>query len=87
MQPGVIQRREDDPALRQAFNSFVGQAFFSQLLAALRKSVPGPTYFDGGRTEQVFRAQLDQVLAEKMAENSGDQLAGPMFELFTLGRR
>ncbi|GIW94985.1 MAG: hypothetical protein KatS3mg110_3026 [Pirellulaceae bacterium] len=85
-QPQVPATASKNDDLRQAFNDFVGQTLFGQLLAAMRKTVPESAYFHGGRTEQVFRAQLDQVLAEKMAEKSADRLAGPMFELFMLKR-
>ena len=72
--------------LRKAFDDFVGQTFFSQLLGAMRQTVSKPAYFHGGRAEEIFQGQLDQVLAEKMAEQSADQLTGPMFTLFMLPR-
>ena len=50
-------------------------------------SVGKPAYFHGGRAEEIFQQQLDQVLAEKMAEASADTFAGPMFELFAMKRR
>lgn len=72
--------------VREAFDDFVGQTFFSQLLASMRQTVEKPAYFHGGRAEEVFQGQLDQVLAEEMAEASADQFSGPMFELFMLPR-
>ena len=76
-----------DPKLRQAFDAFVGEAFFAQTLKSMRKTLGKPAYFHGGRTEEVFQQQLDQVLAEKLSSASGDKLSGPMFELFTLPRK
>lgn len=78
---------KDDAEVREAFQSFVGQTFFGQLLGAMRKSVGKPAYFHGGRAEEIFQQQLDQVLAEKMAESSADRLVGPMYELFALERK
>jgi Rod binding domain-containing protein len=72
--------------LRQAFDSFVGETFYSQMLGAMRKTVGKPAYFHGGRAEEVFRNQLDQVLAEKLSEATAEQFTGPMFELFSLQR-
>ncbi len=72
---------------REAFESFVGQTMFGQMLAAMRKTVDKPAYFHGGRAEEVFRQQLDQVLAEKLSDASAKQFAEPMYELFTLNRR
>jgi flagellar protein FlgJ len=74
------------PELREAFTSFVGQTFYSQLLSSMRKSVDKPAYFHGGRVEEVFQGHLDQTLAEDMTKATADQFAGPMFELFMLGR-
>lgn len=75
-----------DPKLRAAFDSFVGEALFGQALKSMRKTVGKPAYFYGGRTEEIFQQQLDQVLAEKLSHASADKLSGPMYELFTLRR-
>lgn len=75
-----------DEETREAFQSFVGQTMFGQMLAAMRKTVGKPAYFHGGRAEEVFRQQLDQVLAEKLSSATADQFAEPMYELFTIGR-
>jgi peptidoglycan hydrolase FlgJ len=73
--------------LREAFQDFVGQTFYSQMLSSMRKTVGKPAYFHGGQAEEVFRGQLDQVLAEKLSDATADQFAGPMYELFALGRK
>ena len=78
---------KDDAELRKAFNAFVGQTLFAQMLKAMRKTVGKPAYFHGGLGEEIFRQQLDQVLGEKLAEASGETFSRPMFELFRLGRR
>ena len=72
--------------LKDAFGDFVGNTFFSQLIASMRKTVEKPAYFHGGRGEEVFQGQLDQMLAEKLSDASQEQFAEPMFELFMLGR-
>jgi len=73
--------------LRQVFDQFVGQTFFQQMLGALRQTVNEPAYFHGGRAEEIFQGQLDQVLSERMTEATAAEFTGPMFELFTLSRR
>jgi len=75
-----------DEKLRAAFQSFVGEALFGQLLKAMRKTVGKPAYFYGGRAEEIFQQQLDQVLVEKIARSSADKFSNPMFELFTMKR-
>ena len=72
--------------LKDAFGDFVGNTFFGQLIASMRKTVDKPAYFHGGRGEEVFQGQLDQMLAEKLSDASQEQFAGPMFELFMLKR-
>jgi hypothetical protein len=76
-----------DARLQKVFNSFVGEVFFGQLLKAMRKTVGTPAYFYGGRAEEIFQQQLDQILGEKLAEASGEKFSEPMFELFKLSRR
>lgn len=71
---------------REAFQSFVGETLFGQMLKAMRKTLNKPAYFHGGRGEEVFQQQLDQVLAEKIADSSAERFSDPMFELFMLKR-
>lgn len=76
----------DDSELREKFNEFVGQAFFGQMLKAMRKTVGKPAYFHGGRAEEIFQEQLDQVIGEKLSEATGDMFSRPMFDLFQLNQ-
>jgi hypothetical protein len=66
--------------LRERFTQFVGETFYGQMIKAMRSTVGKPAYFHGGRGEEVFRAQLDQTLAEHMTQASADRFAEPMFE-------
>ena len=84
--PRSGDEQQSDGALADAFHSFVGQSLFSQMLKAMRKTVGEPAYFNGGKGEEVFRQQLDQVLAEKISDACGDKFSKPMFELFSLKR-
>jgi len=77
----------DDGKTREAFNDFVGETFFGQMLKSMRKTVGKSAYFNGGRAEEVFTEQLDQVLAQKMSETSADKFSGPMYDLFTVQRK
>lgn len=79
-------KSKDDGKLREAFDTFVGEVFFGQMLSSMRKTVGKPAYFHGGRAEEVFQGQLDQVLSGKLTEASGSQFTGPMFNLFQLSR-
>lgn len=85
--PQELEERNDSPELRDAFHQFVGQTFFGQMLGAMRKTVGKPAYLYGGRAEEIFRSQLDQVLSEKLTDATADSFSGPMYDLFTLPRR
>ena len=77
----------ENPALRKAFDQFVGETFYGQMLKTMRKSQTKPAYFNGGRAEEVFTQQLDQVLTKKLAETGANKLSGPMYNLFTQQRK
>ncbi|MFZ5830405.1 MAG: rod-binding protein [Planctomycetota bacterium] len=77
----------ENPELRKAFEQFVGETFYREMLKAMRQTVHKPAYFHGGKGEEIFQQQLDQILSEKLAETTSDQFSGPMYELFTMQRR
>jgi hypothetical protein len=77
---------KDSPELREAFQDFVGQSLFGQMLSEMRKSVDKPAYFHGGMGEEMFQQQLDQVLVERISEASSETISQPMYELFMLSR-
>ncbi len=85
--PKAADAAAEQEVLRRTFESAIGQTLFGQMLKAMRKSQGKPAYFHGGRAEEAFQQQLDQVLAEKMAQSSAPSFAGPMFELFSLQRK
>ena len=73
--------------LRKAFQDFVGQTLFSQMISSMRSTQEGAAYFDGGRAEKIFQGQLDQILSEKLSEASASKISDPMFKLFQLRRQ
>jgi Rod binding domain-containing protein len=72
--------KDSSAELREQFTQFVGEAFYGQMLKAMRATVGKPAYFHGGRAEEVFQGQLDQQLAEHLTEASAAKFAEPMFE-------
>ncbi len=70
--------------MRKSFDEFLGETFYGQMLSSMRKTVGKPAYFDGGRAEEIFRGQLDQVISQNLASTAPPSFAGPMFELFAL---
>src|SRR5690349_6544352 len=69
--------------LRKQFDTFVGESFYGQMLSSMRKTVGKPAYFHGGQAEEVFRGQLDQMLASKLSNASVHNFTGPIFDLFS----
>lgn len=75
---------ENDEAVKNAFDQFVGQTLFGQMLSSMRKTVGKPAYFHGGQAEEMFRGQLDQILAERMTEASAGQMSQSLYRQFEL---
>jgi flagellar protein FlgJ len=73
------QQVRDAEEVQKTFRTFVGEAFFGQMLKAMRSTQGKPAYFHGGHAEEVFRGQLDQELSKVMTEASADTIADPMF--------
>ncbi|MCC7339262.1 MAG: hypothetical protein IT422_29565 [Pirellulaceae bacterium] len=72
--------------LKEAFQDFVGQTFFGEMIKSFRTTQQPSKYFHGGRAEEIFQGQFDQVLTEKLSDASSEKIADPMFELFMLKR-
>jgi Rod binding domain-containing protein len=71
---------EKSGELKDKFTQFVGEAFFGQMLKAMRTTVGKPAYFYGGHAEEVFQGQLDQTMSEHLTKASASKFADPMFE-------
>lgn len=69
-------------ALRSAFDQFVGETFYGQMMAAMRKTTGKAPYFHGGRAEEIFQSQFDQVIAQRLSESNAHTFTGPMFRQF-----
>jgi hypothetical protein len=80
-------KNADNPALRKAFDEFVGQTFYGEMIKSMRKSQGEVAYIGGGQAEQIFTQQLDQALTKKMTHIGANKLSGPMYKLFTQGRK
>ena len=79
--------KEESSELEEKFTEFVGQTLFGSMLASMRKTLGKPAYMHGGRTEEVFQKQLDQLMVEDLTEASADSIASPMFDLFNMQKR
>tara|TARA_R110002073_G_scaffold11940_1_gene53713 strand:+ start:1963 stop:2280 length:318 start_codon:yes stop_codon:yes gene_type:complete len=84
----AISKQPDKPAneTQEAFTDFVGQTLFGSMLDSMRKTVGKPAYMHGGRTEEVFQQQMDQLIVEDLTEASASSIADPMYQLFQMSR-
>ncbi len=81
------QAESGDNELRTAFDSFVGETFYSQMIKSMHKLHGKPAYFYGGRAEEAFQQQLDQTWSQQMSKATAHSFTGPMFDHFMLGRK
>lgn len=73
-----------EPELKEVFQDFVGQTFFSEMIKAMRSTQTPSKYFHGGRAEEIFQGQFDQMLSEELSDASAEKIADPMYQLFQL---
>lgn len=66
--------------LRQSTRQVVGSVFYGTLLQSMRQSNFKGEYGHGGRGEEVFSAQLHNLLAEKMGEATQGGLADVLYD-------
>jgi Rod binding domain-containing protein len=57
-------------ALKNTVDELVGTMFFGEVFKAMRQSGLKGKFGHGGRGEEVFSAQLHDVLAKRMAHNA-----------------
>ena len=86
-QEALNKAEERETEFRETFAQFVGQTFFGQLMASMRKTVGKSELFHGGRGEEIFQQQMDQIFVERMSESTADQLANPMYDLLKFNHR
>src|SRR3954468_7845443 len=75
-----VKGKGSSDEVRDKFTQFVGESFFGQMMKAMRSTVGKPTYFYGGRAEEVFQGQLYQTMAQHLTKASASKFADPMFE-------
>jgi Rod binding domain-containing protein len=84
--PAPAGNATDDPKFIEAFNTFVGETFYGTMLKSMRNTVGKVPYFNGGRAEEIFTRQFDQVLAEKLGKTRSQGISEPMLKLYQLQR-
>lgn len=88
-QPASVQAFDQNPTwatdeLEKRFNQFVAGSFFKSLLEAMRKTVGKNPLIHGGRAEEIFQAQLDSTITERLADRGGTDFSKKLFDQFVL---
>lgn len=82
--PAFDPRDEGQADLKVKFTEFVAGSFFKAMLEAMRKTVANKSLMHGGRAEEVFRSQLDNTLASRMAIHGGGGFSEKLYRQFLL---
>jgi len=77
----VTRTAQDEEEFRKVFHQFVGQTMYGQMLKSMRETQQKPAYFHGGRTEEIFQEQLDNVLVEKLTAATPHSFSDNMFNM------
>jgi hypothetical protein len=75
-----LGRTDDAQALRRKIGEFVGLTFFAPMLKQASESKLKGKYGHGGRGEEVFRGQLNELLAQRIGESGRFGLVDELFK-------
>ncbi|MDR0871793.1 MAG: rod-binding protein [Planctomycetaceae bacterium] len=81
------EQDDNESKFRELLHQFIGQTLFGQMLKSMRATQEKNPYFDGGRAEEIFQGQLDQVLTDKMTKATSRSLSEPMYKLMQANMR
>lgn len=81
--PIAANSSASEPSPQQTkFQEAVGGILFGEMLKSLRKGVGKPAYIHGGQGEDMFQAQMDQIVAENMAKSHGGALVRDLYQRY-----
>ncbi len=78
--PSIGPSTPSGPVLPEAFDQFVGDTFFRQMLKSLRATTGKPAFLHGGQAEEIFQSQLDELLITDMVKATRDSFTGDLFK-------
>lgn len=78
--PATKASVKDLEELRQVSTEVLGSVFYGTLMKTMRESTLKGPYGHGGRGEEIFAAQLDGLLAERMGRSQWSGRENFLFE-------
>ncbi len=82
MNSDVLSVEASKSSLRKTVGQVMGSVFYGPLLASARNTALKSDVGHGGRGEDVFKAQLDQVLAERAGGVASDDVGEVLYQRF-----
>ena len=77
--PSVGNQPPTRPVLPDAFDQFVGDTFFRQMLKSMRSGTGKPAFLHGGQAEEIFQSQLDEVMITDLVKATKDSFSSELF--------
>ncbi len=77
------KQNEELARLKEVTGRVVGSVFYGEMLRAMRESKLKGSFGHGGRGEEVFSAQLHDMLAERMGQSRGNGLSKLLYDRFS----
>lgn len=72
---------DEQPATaEEALTQFVGETFYGMMIKQMRSSVIQSDLMGNSNAQKMFEGQFDQMMVERLAENSSASLSQPMYE-------
>lgn len=78
--PSVGNPTPTRPVLPDAFDQFVGDTFFRQMLKSMRSGTGKPAFLHGGQAEEIFQSQLDEVMITDLVKATKDSFSAELFK-------
>ena len=68
------------PILPDAFDQFVGDTFYRQMLKSMRSGTGKPAFLHGGQAEEIFQSQLDELMITDLVKATKDSFSADLFQ-------
>jgi len=78
--PSVGNSTPRGPLLPEAFDQFVGDTFFRQMLKSMRSGTGKPAFLHGGQAEEIFQSQLDELMITDLVKATKDSFSADLFK-------
>ena len=75
---------EQPQTAEEALTQFVGETFYGMMIKQMRSSVIKSDLMGTSNAEKMFESQFDQMMVQRLAENSSSKMTEPMYKQMML---